>query len=409
MTTGTVARFTGFSLPLPARAKQRPFLEALQHISYGRMTMITPEGNGLEFAGPQKGPHAFLRLYDWQVLDDLVGRGEIGFAEAYIDDRWSTNDLPALLTFGLMNAQALEQFLHGRPWYALWSRLRGFLQGNSLSGSKRNVMAHYDLGNDFYALWLDGSMTYSCALFEGDDKRSLEAAQAAKYRRILDKLSASPGDHILEIGCGWGGFAEEAAYHGLRVTGVTLSPEQASYARERLYCAGLSSLASIELMDYRNVSGQFDHVVSIGMFEHVGERYWPAYFDTIRDRLKPGGKAVVQSITLDDYLFESLHDTQGFIEQVIFPGGMLPSKSRFYKAVMRAGLRCHEMFGFGQDYIRTLTAWLERFEAQKTAVKELGYDDAFIRLWRFYLASCIASFSSRRTDVMQAEITHAGR
>ena len=371
------------------------------------MTVITPEGNGLEFAGPEKGPQAFLRLYDWKVLDDLVGRGEMGLAEAYIDGRWDSPDLPALLTFGLANSESLEKFFHGKPWYALWSRLRYFLHSNSLWGSKRNVMAHYDLGNDFYSLWLDRGMTYSCALFEGEENRSLEAAQAAKYRRILEKLSASPGDHILEIGCGWGGFAEEAARYGLKVTGVTLSPEQASYARERLYCSGLHRLASIQLADYREVTGKFDHIVSIGMFEHVGEQYWPVYFDTIRQRLRPGGHAVVQSITLDDYLFETLHGYSGFIEQVIFPGGMLPSKSRFHKEAARAGLSCPEMYGFGQDYVRTLGHWLSRFEARKAEVRKKGDDEAFVRLWRFYLSSCIASFASHPPDVMQAELVHA--
>jgi len=410
MSTQTLSRTRSLSIPFAVREKGRhhnPFLDALTHIEYGRMTLIDPDGNGLEFSGPEKGPRAFLRLHDWGALDELVARGEIGFAEAYIDGRWDTNDLPALLTFGLVNSESLERFFHGRPWYALLSHVRSLLHGNSLRGSKRNVMAHYDLGNDFYALWLDDSMTYSCALFEGDEDRSLEAAQAAKYRRILEKISATPGDHILEIGCGWGGFAEEAAHYGLKVTGVTLSREQATYARERLYCAGLQHLASIELADYREVTGQFDHIVSIGMFEHVGEPYWPVYFDTVKKHLKPGGNALVQSITLDDYLFESLHDCNGFIEQVIFPGGMLPSKSRFYEEIARAGLECRRMSTFGQDYVRTLRHWLSRFEERKTEVKGLGYDEKFLRLWRFYLASCIASFISHRTDVMQAELVHA--
>lgn len=394
------------SLPI-VREKRRPFLDALQHIEYGQMVMITPEGNGLEFAGPEKGSAAHLRLYDWEVLDELVGRGEIGFAEAYIDGRWDSNNLPDLLTFGLMNSQSLERFFHGNPWYAMWLRLRQLWHSNSLRGSKRNIMAHYDLGNDFYSLWLDKSMTYSGGLFEGDDSRSLEEAQAAKYRRILNKLSAQPGDHILEIGCGWGGFAETAARYGIKVTGITISEKQASYARERLYCAGLQRVASIELTDYREVNEKFDHIVSIGMFEHVGEAYWPIYFDTVKKCLKPGGKAMVQSITLDDYLFESLHDYSGFIEQVIFPGGMLPSKSRFRAAADKAGLQCREMYSFGQDYARTTRHWLSRFETHKGDIKALGYDEAFIRLWRFYLASCIASFTSHRTDVMQAELAHA--
>jgi len=396
------------SLPVSfaIRPRRQPFLEALEHIDYGRMTLITPEGNGLEFSGTEKGPTAYLRLYDWEVLDDLVARGEMGFVEAYIDVRWNTTDLPALLTFGLMNSQSLERFFHGNPLQALLSRVRYLWHNNSLHGSKRNIMAHYDMGNDFYALWLDKNMTYSGALFEGDETRSLEDAQTAKYRRILNKIAAQPGDHILDIGCGWGGFAEFAARHGMKVTGITISEKQASYARERLYCTGLHRLATIELTDYREITGIYDHIVSIGMFEHVGEQYWPAYFDTIKKCLRPDGRAVVQTITLDDYLFESLHHYNGFIEQIIFPGGMLPSKSRFHNAASKAGLTCQEMFSFGQDYARTTCEWLSRFEAHKWDITALGYDESFLRLWRFYLASCIASFASHRTDVMQAELVH---
>lgn len=408
MTTDTHTLSHFFQRPdiTALRKPHRPFLDALQHIAYGRLTMITPEGHGLEFIGPEKGPQGFLRLYDWKALDELVLRGETGFAESYIAGQWDTHDLPELLTFGLANSQSLEKFFHGRPWHAILSRLRYMLQGNSLRGSKQNVMAHYDLGNDFYALWLDESMTYSCALFEGDTTRSLEAAQKAKYHRILKRMNASVGEHVLEIGCGWGGFAEEAARHGLKVTAVTLSPQQADYARIRMLKRGLDRQVSILLQDYREVTGTYDYIVSIGMLEHVGENYWPVYFNTIRNRLKPDGKAFIQSITLDDYLFESLHGKTGFIEEVIFPGGMLPSRSRFYEAVTHAQMACNEMYSFGQDYVRTLRHWLLRFENNKREIKRMGYDESFLRLWRFYLSSCIASFASHRTNVMQAELMH---
>jgi len=407
MSTQALSRTHSVAISFPVRERRQPFLEALAHIEYGRLTLVTPDGRTLEFSGTEKGATACLRLYDWAVLDDLVARGEMGFAEAYINGRWEAPDLPALLTFGLMNSEILERFFHGNAWHVLMAQLRCLLRGNSLQGSKQNIMAHYDLGNDFYALWLDESMTYSGALFEGDDSRSLEQAQKAKYRRILEKILPMPGDHVLEIGCGWGGFAEMAARYGVKVTGVTLSEKQASYARERLYRARLHHLASIKLMDYREITGTFDYVVSIGMFEHVGEHYWPDYFETVKKCLKPSGKAVVQTITLDDYLFESLHGYSGFIEQVIFPGGMLPSKSRFHKAAAKAGLECREMYAFGQDYARTTRQWLRRFEMRKREIKMLGYDDAFLRLWRFYLSCCIASFSSHRTDVMQVELAHA--
>lgn len=402
-----ISQVYNLSPSVPVRVHRHPFLDALRHISYGRLVLGTPDGDSLEFTGIEKGHCAYLKLYDWGVLDGLVARGEMGFAEAYIERRWESPDLPALLTFALMNTKALEHFFHGNPWQALILRLRRSLSANSLRGSRRNIMAHYDLGNEFYALWLDDSMTYSCALFEGDETRTLEEAQKAKYRRILKKLCVRPGDHILEIGCGWGGFAEEAARRGIRVTGITLSENQARYARDWLCHNGLDHLVSIRFADYREVEGRFDHIVSIGMFEHVGERYWPVYFETIKKHLKRGGKALVQTITLDDYLFESLHGYSGFIEQVIFPGGMLPSKSRFHKAVVNAGLACREIYAFGQDYARTTQEWLSRFEAKKAEVKALGYGETFVRLWRFYLSCCIASFTSHRTDVMQAELTHA--
>ena len=366
-----------------------------------------PKGEVYGFDGQKPGPEAYMRIRSWNALDALLARGEIGFAEAYIAGLWDTNDLPALLSWGLANADSLERYFYGRPLHALWIRFKAMRQANSLSGSKRNILKHYDLGNDFYSLWLDKSMTYSCALFEGDKSRSLEAAQQAKYRRILSKLNAKEGQHILEIGCGWGGFAEAAARDGIKVTAITLSVEQKNYAEERLRRQGLSHLARVELIDYRKVTGQFDYIVSIGMFEHVGEKYWPVYFDIINKRLKPGGKAMVQSITIDDEVFERTHGKQGFIETYIFPGGMLPSKSRFRANAERAGLNCREMFAFGQDYALTCRRWAANVEAQKEKIRALGYDESFLRMWRFYLACCVAAFETGRTAVMQAELVHA--
>lgn len=393
-------------LSLPITPRQHPFLTALERVSFGHLTLVTPEGNTLKFYGDSSSTYAHLKLYDWGVLDDLLARGEIGFAEAYIQGRWASQNLSELLTFGLLNSSSLERFFYGRPWHLFASRLRQLFRNNSLWGSRRNVMAHYDLGNDFYKLWLDKSMTYSGALFEADEQRSLEEAQAAKYRRILSKLRATPGQHILEIGCGWGGFAEAGAREGLYVTAITLSEEQAYYTAERIRNAQLEHLVSIGLIDYRKMSGHFDHIVSIGMFEHVGERYWPIYFEILKKCLKPGGKAMVQSIILDDNIFEKFHNYSGFMEQVIFPGAMLPSKLRFVDSAEKAGLRCQETFAFGKDYERTAQEWLNRFDAHKDQVKSLGYGEEFLRLWRFYLSASIAAFRSGRTDVIQAEFTH---
>lgn len=384
-----------------------PLFKALAAAPFGALTIVTPEGERRQFTGKSDGPQANWLVRDWSVIADAIAQGEIGFAESYMDSRWETDDLTALITYMLVNSDSLEKFFHGRPWYGIWMLLQSWFRRNSLRGSQRNIEKHYDLGNAFYQLWLDDSMTYSCGLFQDDPSRSLEAAQKAKYQRILSKTGAKAGDHLLEIGCGWGGFAEIAAGAGVRVTGVTLSHQQAAYARERMARQGLGSLVSIELKDYRHVVGQFDHIVSIGMFEHVGKQYWPEYFRTIKQRLKPGGTAMVQTITLDDRLFVELGNTTGFIEKYIFPGGMLPSKTRFRAEADAAGLKCNELFAFGLDYARTLSEWSLRFEAHIDQVRALGYDERFIRMWRFYLSCCIASFVSKRTDVMQAELTHA--
>jgi cyclopropane-fatty-acyl-phospholipid synthase len=387
--------------PLPVR---HPLFDAFEQAEYGQLLLHAPDGQAYAFGGKKPGPEAYLRLHRWDAFDALLARGEIGFAEAYIAGLWETNDLPALLTWGLVNADSLERYFHGHPLHALLMRVKALRHANSLSGSRRNILKHYDLGNDFYRLWLDDSMTYSCALFGKNKSLSLEEAQQAKYHRLLDRLDPAPGAHILEIGCGWGRFAEMAARQGLRVTSITISDEQKAFAEERMRRAGLDHLVTVELKDYRKITGQFDHIVSIGMFEHVGMRYWPTYFNTIRSRLKPGGTAMVQTITLDDCVFERTRHKHGFIEHYIFPGGMLPSKCRFRAAAEKAGLECREMFAFGQDYALTLRHWLERFEAQRESVQRLGYDESFMRMWRFYLASCIAAFTSNRTDVIQADI-----
>lgn len=390
----------------PRQTSPHPLLKAFEKAQYGQLNVLTPGQEVYRYVGEQAGPAARLELHSWGALDMLLGRGEIGFAEAYMEGLWDSDDLPALLSYGLANADSLERYFYGRPFYALWIRFVSWLQGNSLSGSKRNIAKHYDLGNDFYSLWLDASMTYSCGLFAGDRALSLEDAQQAKYRRILQKLDARSGDHILEIGCGWGGFAEAAARHGLRVTGVTISEEQQHYAKARIEKAGLSGRAQILLQDYRKVNDRFDHIVSIGMFEHVGETYWPTYFQTIKERLRPGGKAMIQTITIDDDVFMRTHGKNGFIETYIFPGGELPSRRVFREAAQRAGLDCQEMFTFGRDYSITLSKWMERFNARERSVRALGYDTMFIRMWRMYLSCCIASFDTGRCDVMQAELTH---
>jgi cyclopropane-fatty-acyl-phospholipid synthase len=380
---------------------QHPVLQAFKRATHGRITITTPEGRDFHF-GEGSWPRARWNLRDWSVLDIMRSRGETGLAETYVNGQWDSEDLPSLLTYGLLNAEALEKYFYGDWAFVISSGLQNFFRKNSIRRSRRNILDHYDLGNDFYRLWLDKSMTYSCGLYEGKT-RSLEDAQQAKYKRIFDKLALPVGSHILEIGCGWGGFAEAAAYNGMRVTGLTLSDEQKTYAQLRLN--HLQPRPEIRLQDYRKTRGQFDGIASIGMFEHVGMNYWPDYFQTVRNRLKRGGKAMIQSIVLDDTVFRRTRGKFGFIEQIIFPGGALPSREAFTAAAeAHHGLACMSVYSFGEDYIRTLSEWLARFDARIDEVKKLGYDAAFIRLWRFYLASAIASFTSRRCSVMQAEL-----
>lgn len=394
----------GIDTPAFNHLRRHPVLEAFRHAEYGELRLTLPNGQRLTFTAPHEGACADLKLRTWQALDPLLTRGQIGFAEAYVAGEWDSHDLPALFNYGLANTAKLERYFYGQAWYALWLSLKNALAGNTLRRSRSNVLKHYDLGNAFYELWLDKSMTYSGALFDGHADRSLEDAQAAKHQRILNRLALPAGAHILEVGCGWGGFAEAAARRGYHVTAITLSDAQMDYAVKRLHDQNLSHLVCSKLMDYRHVTERYDAVVSIGMFEHVGQAYWPVYFRMIKSCLNPGGKALIQSITLDDQVFERTNGKHGFIDQIIFPGGELPSKKRFCKAVEEAGLFCSEMFSFGQDYALTLRHWLQNFGAQEKKVRALGYNEAFIRQWRIYLSFCVAGFESKRTDLIQAEL-----
>jgi cyclopropane-fatty-acyl-phospholipid synthase len=331
----------------------------------------------------------------------VLARGDIGLAEAFLDGYWDSPDVAGLLRLLASNRAVLEKAVYGSWRHLLAARLRHLWHRNSRAGSKRNIMAHYDLGNAFYQLWLDPGMSYSAAIYRPGDDGSLAAAQQAKYRRILDRLRAEPGQSVLEIGCGWGGFAEMAVADGLSLTGLTLSPAQLAWARERV------PQADLRLQDYRDTAGQFDHVVSIEMFEAVGERFWPAYFKTVARALKPGGRAVIQSITLRDDLFASYRKGTDFIQQYVFPGGMLPSRQEFRAAAARQGLRVHDEYAFGGDYARTLAAWRQAFESRWPEISGLGFDEHFRRLWRMYLAYCEAGFLAGNIDVVQFELAHA--
>ena len=350
---------------------------------------------------------AHLNADDENVFDEILAKGDIGFAETWMAGDWHTNDLPALLTLLARNRDGLQRAIHGRVWRLIGHRLTHLLRANTRAGSKRNIEAHYDLGNDFYRLWLDPSMTYSSALQLVPDD-SLEAAQGRKYRRILQQIDAQPGQLILEIGCGWGGFAEMATQEfGCRVLGLTLSKEQLAWARERAERGGWADKANFELCDYRDVRGSYDHIVSIEMLEAVGEGFWPGYFAQLKARLKPGGSALVQSITIADELFASYRKGTDFIQRYVFPGGMLPSPAVVHKKAGQVGLAVADDIAFGLDYAETLVRWRQGFEAVLPQVKALGYDERFVLLWRFYLAYCEAGFRAGSVDVHQFHFRHA--
>ena len=392
-----------FSVSVPRSG--RLLLSLLARLRHGRLNLVVPGGQAFSFAGDLPGPDATIYLGDWQVFDEVRRSGDVGFAETYLDERWQSPDLGALLELITINRAVLERLLYGKWWGRLYYRLRHLHRANTREGAKKNIYSHYDLGNAFYRSWLDETMTYSAALFEGDPGRTLEQAQIAKYERILQRLGVRANNHVLEIGCGWGGFAEYAARtRGCRVHGITLSPAQLEFARQRISEAGLSPLVEFSLTDYRDVQGSFDYVVSIEMFEAVGERFLPAYFSVVRDRLKRGGRAVVQTITIADELFAQYRKSTDFIQQYIFPGGMLPSPSAFRKLAGSAGLTLRSEHCFGIDYAETLKCWRGRYRKANNKLRALGFDARFERLWNFYLVYCEAGFRAASTDVMQWEL-----
>jgi cyclopropane-fatty-acyl-phospholipid synthase len=381
-------------------------LRSLDRLSVGRLTLRLPDGSVRFFGRADAQPAAEVDVRDWRFFRRVLVDGDIGFAEAYMEGFCDSPDLPALIRLLAANDKALGTVARTNVLHNMVLKFLHRRRDNSREGSKRNIHAHYDLGNDFYGLWLDASMTYSSALYGGEDNKPLEAAQIAKYERILAQLDARQGDSILEIGCGWGGFAEVAARRGMRVTGVTISREQLDYARARLRQAGLADRVDLQFCDYRDMQGSYDHIVSIEMIEAVGERYWPDYFAALKRHVAPGGSAIVQAIVIADELFERYRRHPDFIQTYVFPGGMLLSPSSLREQCRQAGLRIAGLYSFGLDYARTLETWLGRFDRVADQVARLGFDERFRRMWRYYLAYCAAGFSTRRTDVLQAHFRH---
>lgn len=386
------------TLPLSARWVSH-FLDDLR---IGRVRVTTDDGGSAEFTGqkiPELGTHCHLH-HPTRLSARIARLGDLGIAEGFIAGDFSTDDLTSLLEIGARNHEAIASDLRPGFWARLGHRLQHALRANHRRGSRRNIAVHYDLGNDFYRLWLDESMTYSAALFDQPDE-PLAQAQQRKYDRLLDHLDTQPGERLLEVGCGWAGLAERAAQRGLVVDGLTLSTEQLAYGRERLTRAGLDDRAHLHLTDYRDQLGTYDHIVSIEMFEAVGERYWPTFFRTIHDRLKPGGRAAIQVITIDEDVFENYRCEPDFIQLYIFPGGMLPSIERFHAGAAAAGLTVRETALFGHDYAHTLAHWRERFDTAEDKLEALGFDHRFRQTWRYYLAYCEAGFLAGRINVAQ--------
>lgn len=400
MPTTTTLKTAG--LPGSAPAAARAVFKLLEKLQIGSLDLQLPEGSSIHF-GTQTEPRAALRIRNWEVCAAVLRSGDIGFAESYVAGHWSTPDLRALLTLMLRNREVLERAIYGSWWGSLLYRLRHLTNRNSRAGSRKNIHAHYDLGNEFYKLWLDPSMNYSSALFAGDVTQSLTQAQQAKMRRALAQCQLQPGQRVLEIGCGWGAVAECAARDfGAQLLGVTLSTEQLAYGQQRLQSAGLDSQAELRLQDYRDIPETgFDAIVSIEMFEAVGRQYWDGYFRTVADKLKRGGSACIQTITIRDDLFERYSRSTDFIQQYVFPGGMLPSPSLFRAHARAAGLEVVEELAFGPDYAETLRLWREAFLQREAQVLRQGFDRRFIALWEFYLAYCEAAFATGNTDVMQ--------
>ncbi|WP_171181111.1 cyclopropane-fatty-acyl-phospholipid synthase family protein [Ruegeria sp. HKCCD8929] len=376
----------------------------LGRMEAGRLDIGLPDGRVFRAEGKAPGPVARVDIHDPDVFARLVREGELGFSDAYLEEEWSTPDLRAFMDLVHLGSETVYDDFPGQFLARAYERFRFWLQRNHKAQAKKNISYHYDLGNEFYALWLDDTMTYSSAIFE-TGQESLEKAQTAKYASLVDEMGAKPGDHILEIGCGWGGFAEYAAKErGLRVTGLTISQEQLRFAQQRIEKAGLSSRVDLRLQDYRDERGSYDGVASIEMFEAVGEKYWPVYFDTVRDRLKPGARATLQIITVADRRWEIYQNGVDFIQKYIFPGGMLPAPRILRQQIERAGLDLIRSKEFGKSYDLTLRRWHETFNAKWDEIAGMGFDARFRRMWNFYLTACGAAFDTGTCDVTQITV-----
>ncbi|WP_298848619.1 cyclopropane-fatty-acyl-phospholipid synthase family protein [uncultured Ruegeria sp.] len=376
----------------------------LTRMESGRLDIKLPDGRTFRAEGTKAGPVAQIDIHDDDVFARLIREGELGFSDAYLDGHWSTPDLRSFMDLVHLGTEAVYDGFTGQFLVQAYERLRFWLHRNNKIQAKKNISYHYDLGNEFYSSWLDDTMTYSSAIFESGQE-SLEKAQTVKYASLVDEMGAKPGDHVLEIGCGWGGFAEYAAKErGLRVTGLTISQEQFKYANERIEKAGLSDQVEFKLQDYRDERGIYDGIASIEMFEAVGQKYWPVYFETVRERLRPGAQATLQIITVGDHRWDFYKNGVDFIQKYIFPGGMLPSPTILRQQIEQAGLTVVHSKEFGKSYDLTLRRWYETFNAKWDQISDMGFDERFRRMWNYYLTACGAAFDTGNCDVTQITI-----
>ena len=384
----------------------RTLFKLLLRIEHGKLYLRFPNGRCVQFNSGNNGPIAKLHLNNWKLPRRVALGGTIGVAESYMDEDWDSPDVTAMLEFFLVNRSIYGDVASQSPVINMIESARHWFNKNTKSGSQKNISAHYDLGNDFYSLWLDPSMTYSSAIYE-DGANSLETAQDAKYRNLAENMGITKDSHVLEIGCGWGGFAEYVAReYGAKITGLTISKEQLEYAQKRIEKAGLSDHVDFKFQDYRDETSKYDHVASIEMFEAVGEEYWPTYFGKIKQCLKPGGTVGLQIITIRDAAFEDYRRRPDFIQRYIFPGGMLPSPEALTKVTAVEDLELFDERIFGKDYARTLTEWRLLFWDKWEEVRTLGFDQRFKRMWEFYFHYCEAGFITESIDVRQMFYKH---
>jgi len=384
-----------------------PVFDIMRSLDHGRIDFRLPDGRIFRAEGQTPGKAVVLDIHNTDSFARLIREGDLGFSDAYLEGWWSVSDLQDFMDIMLDHNEAVFDGFPGMRLVRAYERLRHKMRRNSKSQAKKNISYHYDLGNEFYGKWLDKTMTYSSAKFVSG-REDISKAQIAKYASLVDQMGAKPGDHVLEIGCGWGGFAEYAARErGLNVTGLTISHAQYDFAVNRVKKAGLSDKVNIVMRDYREETGRYDGVASIEMFEAVGEKYWPDYFNAVRDRLKPGGNATLQIITIADKRFETYRRGVDFLQKHIFPGGMLPSTSALAEQISNAGLTQLGSIEFGESYSITLRRWYERFNDAWDEIAKMGFDDRFKRMWDFYLTSCAAAFHSGNCDVTQVTVTRS--